>query len=174
MRAALNRTVLRALRDAGFAGTHPHYRRTSPGGRAMDLVSFQTDKWGGGFLIETASCPAKDIRDWAGQRVSPRSVTAQHISARRRLPKSITRRDWYRYDDAGDSVRFERVAGHALAHLAKLGLVSPEAPRAASAPQQVRSTTLGTDNTRGGVDVSVSGQGQRCPSDKPTQIRSAK
>jgi len=117
------RTVLPALRDAGFAGTHPHYRRVAPDGRRMDLVSFQTDKWGGGFLIEVATCPARDIRDWAGHRVSPRKVTAQHIRERTRLPKSVTRRPWYRYDDSDDARRSDVIAEHALAHLRRMRLV---------------------------------------------------
>lgn len=125
MKSALARAVFPALRAAGFTGSHPHYRRLAPDGRHLDLVSFQTDKWGGGFLIEVAACPTEGIRDWAGRRVSARTVTAQHMHERVRLPKSITRRDWYRYDESDDPDRYATLAGRVLAHLARKGLCSP-------------------------------------------------
>ena len=118
MRRALDEVVLRVLREAGFTGKHPHYRRIDSRSQTIDLVSFQTDKWGGGFLIELARCPAKNIRDWAGRRISSRRVTAQHFLERTRLPKAINRRGWYRYDQGDAEDRFEKIAMGVLAHLA--------------------------------------------------------
>lgn len=122
MHRALAEHVFPALAAAGFRGTHPHYRRTL--GTRMDLVSFQVDKWGGGFLIEIATCPAKNIRDWAGLRISPLKVTASHMAERERLPKAINRRAWYRYDVTTDDDRFAKLAASALLHLERRGLVS--------------------------------------------------
>lgn len=121
MKRALTKFVLGPLADAGFEGTYPHFRRTNR--NQIELVSFQTDKWGGGFLIELAVCPSKNIRDWAGYRVAASKVTAQHMRERVRLPRAINRRAWYRYDASEDDERFEKVAKQALEHLKRRGLV---------------------------------------------------
>jgi hypothetical protein len=115
MKRALAKLVLAPLLEAGFTGSHPHLRRTV--GVRMELVSFQTDKWGGGFLIELATCPSKNIRDWAGQRVAAARVTAHHMAERVRLPKVVNRRAWYRYDTSTDEARFDKIAKQALTHL---------------------------------------------------------
>src|SRR5262245_45770115 len=47
MRAALKRVVVPELHRRGFAGTLPHFRRVV--GARLAVMSFQFDKWGGGF-----------------------------------------------------------------------------------------------------------------------------
>lgn len=51
---ALKAVVVPALRLRGFMGTFPHFRRIGECG--IDLLTFQFDKWGGGFVVEIAYC----------------------------------------------------------------------------------------------------------------------
>ena len=53
MRAALNTHVISRLRERGFTGQYPHFRRES--GVTVDLISFQTNSWGGSFTVEVSA-----------------------------------------------------------------------------------------------------------------------
>lgn len=46
----LKKWVVPELNNIGFKGSFPHYRRIKQ--NRVDLLMFQFDKWGGGFLIE--------------------------------------------------------------------------------------------------------------------------
>ncbi len=51
--SALKRSVFPFLLDHGFEGTYPHFRRSRDG--AVELISFQPEKTGGAFYVETAA-----------------------------------------------------------------------------------------------------------------------
>lgn len=97
---ALKETVVPRLRSRGFKGTFPHFRR----GRLeqVDLLSFQFDKWGGGFVIEIARCAPEGIIHPSGKRIPAADVTAWnvHPMERVRLQPSLgsSTSDWFRYD----------------------------------------------------------------------------
>ncbi len=40
------------LQEQGFEGMYPHFRRNN--GACIELVTFQTNKWGGSFRIEVS------------------------------------------------------------------------------------------------------------------------
>jgi hypothetical protein len=123
MRRALEGSVVAALRDGGFTGTWPHFRRPSKG--RIDLVSFQFDKWGGGFCVEVGVAPPKDIRSALGYRVAATKVTAHHLAHRdgrviRRWRLGARRRGsdhWYRYDAGTSEGRFAKIADKVLADI---------------------------------------------------------
>ena len=52
MKQALNMTVIPALRRDGFTGSYPHFRRRRD--NRIELLSFQTNKWGGSFRVEAS------------------------------------------------------------------------------------------------------------------------
>ena len=54
MIVALNSIVVPVLRHRGFTGSFPHFRRL--GTKQIDLITFQFDKWGGGFVVELSKC----------------------------------------------------------------------------------------------------------------------
>jgi hypothetical protein len=54
MRKALQVIVVPVLRERGFTGSFPHFRRRRQKG--IDLLTFQFDKYGGGFVVEIAVC----------------------------------------------------------------------------------------------------------------------
>jgi hypothetical protein len=100
---ALKEIVVTRLREQGFKGSFPHFRR--PDEEKIDLITFQFDQWGGGFTIEISQCPANGITTSWGEHIPPNKVRAwdMHPTQRLRLqPKlSAFTSDWFRYDKPG-------------------------------------------------------------------------
>ncbi|WP_010252792.1 DUF4304 domain-containing protein [Acetivibrio cellulolyticus] len=90
--------VVPVLRNKGFKGTFPHFRR--PTETHIDLMTFQFDKWGGGFVIELAVCPLTGVTLYWGKQIAPSKVTAHDVNKRYRLGSSNLNSDyWFRYDE---------------------------------------------------------------------------
>ncbi|MED3735208.1 DUF4304 domain-containing protein [Geobacillus stearothermophilus] len=53
MVGALKKIVVPELRNRGFKGAFPHFRKQE--GQLGYLLSFQFDKWGGGFIYRSWS-----------------------------------------------------------------------------------------------------------------------
>ena len=107
--------VVPSLRDRGFKGSFPHFRRIEQ--NKTDVLTFQFDKWGGGFIIEIGSgTPEGTILPW-GEVVPATKLTAHDLygSDRARLssgPKTKTGK-WFRYDD-NTQESFEAAADEVL------------------------------------------------------------
>ena len=80
---ALKEILAPSLRERGFTGSLPHFRR-----RATDrisLLSVQHFSSGGSFVVEVAVCsPVGLVTSW-GKEIGPAKVTATDISAPRPL-----------------------------------------------------------------------------------------
>jgi hypothetical protein len=98
MIAALRRHVVPALRERGFKGSFPHFRR--PKEHAIDLLTFQFDKYGGGFVVELATGSTHGIETSWGEHIPPNKVKAWDASRRLRLGARDEQSDgiWFRYD----------------------------------------------------------------------------
>ncbi|MCQ6564107.1 DUF4304 domain-containing protein [Paenibacillus mendelii] len=95
MISSLKNIVIPSLRDRGFKGTFPHFRRITE--KKIDLLTFQFDKYGGGFIIEVAVCsPEGHTHHW-GEKVPPNKVTAYELNPDNRL-RIGDKDDWFRYD----------------------------------------------------------------------------
>src|SRR5215470_7360605 len=112
MDLALKSRVVPLLREHGFAGSYPHFRRARPD--RIDLVTIQFDRHGGSFVVETGSCPADGVTLHWGKHVPPTKVTAWdlHPSQRRRLkPRGASETDyWFRFETGDYDLVAERVA----------------------------------------------------------------
>lgn len=53
MKKALEKNVVSRLRDRGFDGKYPHYKKEYPD--RIELVSFMTNKWGNSFTVEVSA-----------------------------------------------------------------------------------------------------------------------
>ena len=100
----LSKIVIPVLREKGFKGSIPHFRRFTS--ERIHLLTFQFDKYGGGFVIEIAnSLPGGHITSW-GTKVEPNKLTAHDLSNRKRIqanmstPGNSGKDDWFRYDKA--------------------------------------------------------------------------
>jgi hypothetical protein len=119
---ALDEIVVARLRGSGFRGSFPHFRR--PGKQKIDLLTFQFDKWGGGFVLEISKCPPEGITTHWGAHIAPNNVKAgdMHPNKRLRLQprRGSSTSDWFRYDGPGpkDDV-FRRTAMDVLPWLEK-------------------------------------------------------
>jgi hypothetical protein len=98
---ALKALVVPRLRELGFVGSFPHFRRRSE--TRLDLLMFQFDRYGGGFVLELGQCPPVDLVLHGGKRVAVDEIRAfqPHISQRARIQhrRGPRREDWFRYDD---------------------------------------------------------------------------
>jgi len=100
MELALKASVLPTLRQSGFKGSFPHFRRVTSQG--IDLLTFQFDRYGGGFVIEIARCPVEGIVTHWGKTIAADKVKASdtHPLKRRRIQQygSSGTDGWFRYD----------------------------------------------------------------------------
>ena len=97
----LSEFVIPILRQKGFKGSFPHFRRLT--NDRINLLTFQFDKYGGGFVIEITNCQSNGFTTSWGTKIEPNKLTAHSISNRMRIqsnmdtPNSSTD-DWFRYD----------------------------------------------------------------------------
>lgn len=69
MLKALNKSVIPKLLEQGFAGKYPHYRREKDD--CIELISFDTNKWGGSFNIEVSAIfPNSEFTNCLGDTIS--------------------------------------------------------------------------------------------------------
>jgi hypothetical protein len=119
---ALKGLVVPQLRTMGFRGTFPHFRRI--GSDQIDLLTFQFDKWGGGFVVEIAKCPAEGVTHPWGEEALPTKVKVWDVHPRDRLrlqPRlGSSTGDWFRYDrhtTSGRDAGLEAVAEQVVPYL---------------------------------------------------------
>lgn len=97
MRSALDAHVVSRLRELGFIGRYPHFRRES--GNAVDLLSFQTNAWGGSFTVEISAIfpgsakPNYELRDGKTEQ----TMTVEYTVKRHRLAGMYN--GWFHYWD---------------------------------------------------------------------------
>ena len=144
MEAALKRLVVPELRRAGFTGSFPHFRRVR---QPVDLITFQFDRHGGGFVIELATAEPTGFTTHWGKHIPAKQLTAWdlHPDQRRRLkPASGSGADsWFRYDASQPP---EAVASDALSRLRQeYRLAEPDA-----APNGGPAAALGDSGASGG------------------------
>ncbi|MBO5402883.1 MAG: DUF4304 domain-containing protein [Clostridia bacterium] len=97
MKSYLKKLVIAPLLDDGFTGKYPHFRRT--GEDHIELVSFQTNKWGGSFAVEV-SCvfpdsTNKNYVEWDGLTIE--QLTVWNTCERYRLKGMYG--GWFYYRD---------------------------------------------------------------------------
>lgn len=94
---SLQAQVVPELRRRGFIGSFPHFRRSADA--ALHLLTFQFDKYGGGFVVELAVCPRAGVLLDTGEHITPEKVNAHSVNRRLRLGAAAEGQDhWFRYD----------------------------------------------------------------------------
>ena len=99
---SLKDVVIPKLKELGFKGSFPYYRRITA--EKINLLTFQFDKWGGGFVIEISNSNPEGYETHWGDFIKPENLTAHDLSKRKRIQnvmksndESLTE-DWFRYD----------------------------------------------------------------------------
>ena len=107
MIAALKEIVVPTLRDMGFRGSFPHFRRQRD--EQLDLLTFQVSQWGGSFVVEIAHCPAAGYTLHTGETISPDKARVHHQHYRSRLrlgvrPPPNNRDHWFKFEPDSSSI----------------------------------------------------------------------
>lgn len=116
MNLALKEYVVPKLRERGFQGSFPHFRRLKDD--QTDLLTFQFSRWGGEFVVEVAIGPSEPFDAHWGKRIEPRKMTAHDIGARMRLgPKKEGESDyWFKYEGWGKK-SYKKLSEMVIAHV---------------------------------------------------------
>lgn len=113
----LKNAVVPKLRASSFKGSFPHFRRVVE--NRIDLLTFQFDQNGGGFVIEISHCPRAGVTTPWGEVIPPQRVTAWDLHPDKRYrvkPYSDGGVDaWFRYDDG----RFDNCVKQVLESLSR-------------------------------------------------------
>jgi len=97
----LNEIVVPALRQLNFKGSFPHFRRLTTD--RINLLTFQFDRHGGGFVIEIANCNLTGYKTALNKPIPPNKLTAHDFNTRKRIQSNMKMHgsstdDWFRYD----------------------------------------------------------------------------
>jgi len=109
MNQELKAVVVPLLRERGFTGSFPHFRRRRE--EHIDLFTFQFSVYGGRFTIEIGQCEPGGYTTTLGKHIPPTKVKAWDLrpDRRARLQPGSGAADWFRFDGSGVDV-FLRVA----------------------------------------------------------------
>ncbi len=97
----LSEIVIPVLRQKGFKGSFPHFRRLTAD--RINLLTFQFDRSGGGFVIEITNCQPNGYTTSWGTKIEPNKLTAHDLFNRKRIQSNMDTTssltdDWFRYD----------------------------------------------------------------------------
>ncbi|MET4080507.1 hypothetical protein ABIB40_000447 [Pedobacter sp. UYP30] len=95
----LSEIVVPKLRQLNFKGSFPHFRRQTS--ERINLLTFQFDRSGGGFVIELANCKPDGFTTPWGLEIKPNKLTAHDVYKRKRInsnKEGSSTDNWFRYD----------------------------------------------------------------------------
>lgn len=121
MISALKKIVVPELKSRGFKGRFPHFRKQV--GQMGYLLSFQFDKWGGGFLIEIGVAKVNEEGNVKiDNLIRPfQKLNAFHLNNRFRiLEHKNGNKDWFRFDNETQNLEeaeFMEIAKNVLPYL---------------------------------------------------------
>lgn len=115
MDLALKAVVVPVLRERGFTGLYPYFRRLHT--TYVELLTFQFDVNGGGFVIEMSRCGIGGVTTSEGRYISAAEVRPWDLDPFDRLrikPREGAGTDsWFRYESGA----YDGVANQVLAKL---------------------------------------------------------
>lgn len=102
---SLNEIFIPELRNRNFKGSFPHFRKTENG--KTNLLTFQFDRNGGGFIIELANWKETEFKTHWGKLIPLNKLTAHDLFERKRIYPNSTleengKESWFRYDENKD------------------------------------------------------------------------
>ncbi|UAB83773.1 DUF4304 domain-containing protein [Zunongwangia sp. SCSIO 43204] len=97
----LKEITIPELRNRNFKGSFPHFRKIENG--KTNLLTFQFDRNGGGFVIEIANFNKSEFKTHWGKIIPLNKLTAHDLNERQRIyPNTLTEKhgtdSWFRYD----------------------------------------------------------------------------
>ena len=93
---AIKEIIVPFLRNKGFKGSLPHFRRQKSD--RINLLTFQHSLYDCKFVVEIANCPPEGITTYWGKEIPRNKVTAHDIGHRLRLGSERYKTDyWFDY-----------------------------------------------------------------------------
>jgi hypothetical protein len=83
MISVLRESVFPTLRELGFSGSFPHFRRIRE--TKIDLLTFQFNRHGGSFVVEIACCGPEGFTTYWGKQIPPKKISAHDLHPNKRL-----------------------------------------------------------------------------------------
>ncbi len=110
---SLKEIVIPEIRNRGFKGSFPHFRKTEGG--KTNLLTFQFDRNGGGFIIELANWSKSEFKTHWGKIIPLKELTAHDLNERQRIyPNLLTERNgtdsWFRYGKPKSKKNYDKLA----------------------------------------------------------------
>ena len=96
MRRVLNKTMVPKLKDRGFTGKMPHFRRVLDS--RIDVLGVQFNRYGGSFVIEIGSCGMSGVTHPGGDHIPAEKVRHYDIPTNRRLRLGSNQSSTFRRD----------------------------------------------------------------------------
>ena len=98
---SLKEIVIPELRNMNFKGSFPHFRKIE--NRKTNLLTFQFDRSGGGFIIELANWNESEFKTSWDKIIPINKLTAHDLNNRQRIyPNTLIEENgtdsWFRYD----------------------------------------------------------------------------
>ncbi len=92
----LREIIVPFLREKGFKGSLPHFRRIQSD--RINLLTFQHSLYDTKFVVELANCPLNGIITPSGEKIAPSKCTAHHMGYRLRIGSNVHNTDyWFDY-----------------------------------------------------------------------------
>lgn len=95
MDLAIKEIIIPFLREQGFKGSYPHFRREKD--NMLNLLTFQFSTSGPKFVVEIANCPITGFNPGWGNDLKPSECRVYYMSKRLRVG-SIKNGSGYWYD----------------------------------------------------------------------------
>jgi len=93
---ALKDIIIPFLREKGFKGSMPHFRREQSD--RINLLTFQHSLYDTKFVIEIANCPTNGVKTSWGKQIPKNKVTAHDMGYRLRIGSEKHKTDyWFDY-----------------------------------------------------------------------------
>ena len=95
---ALKECFVEAIRNEGFKGSFPHFRRAV--GNTLQLITFQFFSSGGSFVVELGQCDSGGFTTSWGKHIPPNKARATDVWPRLRLgsnPANNQDDHWYSF-----------------------------------------------------------------------------
>lgn len=108
MDRAIKDGIVPLLRQKGFKGSFPHFKRIN--NNYVDLLSFMFSLYGGQFVVEIAKCSSKGITNTNGNLVSLANLTTLKIPDRKRLSPTMHGDYWFVYENSSNDNIYQKLA----------------------------------------------------------------
>jgi len=122
MSIALKRQLVPALKELGFSGTFPRYRRETP--NAIELLAVWYDKAATAFFLEFGTHARGDKQTSWGELVPEAKLLLEHVPFNKRIRLQARcsggsmPRDWFQFGAFGDDeADYNTLAQRVTSHL---------------------------------------------------------